>query len=450
MFEKFFEQRAISYQTIFESGDDIVFGNISDTVINSDTVFQVNAVYSAVSLIADTISTLPLDAYIRRDGARFPYRPRPLWVQQPDMSLPREAFYNQVITSLLLDGNAFIRVFSNPRGEVVNLTVLNPQTVTVQRNGLGRLMFKVMNEERLLTDEEIVFIPDVMKPGDIRGISRVTALKESFGLGLALERFAQTFFGQGTNLNGVIEYPGALTQEQAETLAGSFSNRHRGWKRAHKTGVLSGGATFKPTQVDPEKSTLIESRNQSIADVARAFNVPPHLLGLPGFNSYASVEQSMLSWVTHGLRPIVAKIEGGLGPLLTRSTGSESVFLRFNLDGLVRADLQARTASYSTMLQAGAMSINEVRALEDMRPIEDAAADRPRVPLANVNLDAADLKAQRERVTMARDLVIVGYSPEAVLAAFGLPSIEHTGLPSVQLQGVAQIDPENPSEVYEG
>jgi HK97 family phage portal protein len=310
-------------------------------------------------------------------------------------------------------------------------------------------MFKVMNEERLLSDEEIVFIPDVMKPGDIRGISRVTALKESFGLGLALERFAQTFFGQGTNLNGVIEYPGALTQEQAETLAGSFSNRHRGWKRAHKTGVLSGGATFKPTQVDPEKSTLIESRNQSIADVARAFNVPPHLLGLPGFNSYASVEQSMLSWVTHGLRPIVAKIEGGLTPLLVRSTGSESVFIKFNLDGLVRADLQGRTAAYSTMLQAGAMSINEVRALEDMRPIVDAAADRPRVPLANVNLDAADLKAQRERVTMARDLVMVGYDPQAVLAAFGLPSIEHTGLPSVQLQGVAQIDPENPGEVYQ-
>jgi hypothetical protein len=100
------------------------------------------------------------------------------------------------------------------------------------------------------------------------------------------------------------------------------------------------------------------------------------------------------------------------------------------------------------MLQAGAMSINEVRSLEDMRPITDPAADRPRVPLANVNLDAADLKAERERVTMARDLVLVGYDPAAVLAAFGLPAIDHTGLPSVQLQGVAQIDPENPGGVY--
>jgi HK97 family phage portal protein len=451
MFRNLFEQRAITYQTVFESGDDIVFGNLSDTVINSDSIMSVNAVYSAVSLIADTISTLPLDAYFRRDGARFPFRPRPQWVTRPDISLPREAFYNQVITSLLLDGNAFIRVFSNARGEVVNLTVLNPATVTVQRNSLGRLMFKVLNEDRLLSDEDIVFIPDVMKPGEIRGISRVVALKENFGLGLALERFAQTFFGQGTNLNGVIEYPGVLTQEQAEGLANSFGNRHRGWKRGHKTGVLTGGASFKPTQIDPEKSTLIESRNQSIADVARAFNVPPHLLGLPGFNSYASVEQSMLSWVTHGLRPIVAKIEGGLSPLLSRQPGAEGAFLRFNLDGLVRADLQARTSAYSTMLQAGAMSINEVRSLEDMRPIVDEAADRPRVPLANVNLDAADLKAQRERVLMARDLVLAGYDPAESLAAMGLPPIAHTGLPSVQLQALQNLTEEgqDPKAAYE-
>ena len=83
MFDRLFQQRAISYQTIFESGDDIVFGNYSGTFINKDTVFQVNAVFSAISLIADTVSTLPVDAYIRRDGARYPFRPRPEWVTQP-------------------------------------------------------------------------------------------------------------------------------------------------------------------------------------------------------------------------------------------------------------------------------------------------------------------------------------------------------------------------------
>lgn len=449
MFDRLFQQRAISYQTIFESGDDIVFGNYSGTYINSDTVFQVNAVFSSISLIADTISTLPLDAYVRRDGARFPFRPRPEWVSQPDVNLPREAFYNQVIVSLLLEGNAFIRVFSNTRGEVVNLTVLNPNTVTVQRNGLGNLQFLVEGEERVLTSDDIVYIPDVMKPGEIRGISRIKAMGETFGLALAMERYASTFFGQGTNLNGVIEFPGNLTKEQADNLAASFDNRHRGWKKGHRTGVLSGGAKFVSTQTDPERSMLVESRNQSIADVARAFNIPPHLLGLPGTTSFASVEQNNLAWITHGLRPIVGKIEGALSPLMRRSPGGAGAFIKFNLDGLARADLQSRTSSYSTMLQSGAMSINEVRSYEDLRPIDDTAASQPRVPLANVNLDAADLKAMRERVTMVRDLVMVGFSPAEALAAMGVQDIDHTGVPSVQLQGLQNLNPEDPEQAYE-
>ena len=449
MFDRLFQQRAISYQTIFESGDDIVFGNYSGTYINSDTVFQVNAVFSAISLIADTISTLPLDAYVRRDGARFPFRPRPEWVSQPDVNIPREAFYNQVIVSLLLEGNAFIRVFSNTRGEVVNLTVLNPNTVTISRSGLGNLVFTVEGEDRPLSSDDIIYIPDVMKPGEIRGISRIKAMGETFGLALAMERYASTFFGQGTNLNGVIEYPGNLNKEQADQLAASFDNRHRGWKKGHRTGVLSGGAKFVSTQTDPEKSMLVESRNQSIADVARAFNVPPHLLGLPGTNSYASVEQTNLAWITHGLRPIVGKIEGALSPLMRRSPGGAGAFIKFNLDGLARADLQSRTSSYSTMLQSGAMSINEVRSYEDMRPIDDPAASQPRVPLANVNLDAADLKAMRERVTMVRDLVMVGFSPAEALAAMGVQDIDHTGVPSVQLQGLQNLNPTDPEQAYE-
>ena len=448
MFDRLFQQRAISYQTIFESGDDIVFGNYSGTYINKDTVFQVNAVFSAISLIADTVSTLPVDAYVRRDGARFPFRPRPEWVTQPDVTIPREAFYNQVIVSLLLEGNAFIRVFSNTRGEVVNLTVLNPQTVTVTRNGLGRLIFTVDGEDRPLTSEDVIFIPDVLRPGDIRGISRIKALGETFGLALALERYASTFFGQGTNLNGVIEFPGNLSQEQATQLAASFDNRHRGWKKGHRTGVLSGGAKFVSTQTDPEKSMLVESRNQSIADVARAFNVPPHLLGIPGTTSYASVEQMNLAWITHGLRPIVGKIEGALSPLLRRVPGGEGAFIKFNLDGLARADLASRTSAYSTMLQSGAMSINEVRAYEDLRPIDDEAANAPRVPLANVNLNAADLKAMRERVAMVRELVFSGFSPEQALAAMGLPQIDHTGVPSTQLQPLATLDPLDPTSAY--
>lgn len=447
MFERLWESRG-SFQTMWASGVDLDYVSNAGTSVSADSVWQVNAVFSATSLIADTVSTLPVDVFINRDGARFPFRPKPTWVDQPDVDLSRPAFYSQVITSLLLDGNAFIRVYSNRKGEIVNLVTLNPTSVTIKRSSLGRLIFEVAGEDKPLTTDEVIYIPDVLRPGQLRGISRVVSLKENFGLALALEKFASTFFGNGTNMAGVIEFPGNLTQEQADNLRQSFDSRHRGWRNGHKTGVLSGGATFKETQVDPSQSTLIESRRMAVEDVARAFHIPPHLLGLPGTNSYASVEQNNLAWVTHGLRPIVQKIEGAISPLMSRYSGGETAYIRFNLDGLLRADINSRMSAYSTGLQAGYLTINDVRRLEDLRPVTDATADSVRVPLTNVDITDSGLSAERQKVQMAQMLTLAGFDPAEVLAAIGLPAIAHTGLPSTQLQPVAQIDPANPGDVY--
>lgn len=446
---RLFEQRSVSYQTIFESGDDISLGNLSGTRIDEETVFKVNAVFSAVSLISDTISTLPLHAYVRRGDRRVEMEPTPAWVNGPDVDIPAAAFWNSVVVSLLLDGNAFVRVFSNDRGQIVNMVVLNPLTVEINRSGLGQIRYKLEGEGRALTSDEIVHVPDLVPPGQVRGVSRVKALKESFGLALALEKFAATFFGQGTNLSGVIEVDGNLTREQAEALASGFDNRHKGWRRGHRTGVLTGGAKFKTTQIDPQQAQAIEARRMAVEDIARAFNVPPHLLGLPGYNSsYASVEQTNLAWVTHGLRPVIQKIEGAFSPLLQRSPNSQGAFLKFNLDGLLRADLETRMSAYSKGLQGGFLTINEARALEDLPPQSDSAADIVRVPLANVDLDESALRAQRERVGMVRDLIYSGFDPAEALEAMGLPPITHTGLPSAQLQQVAAIDPDDPSAAY--
>lgn len=446
---RLFEQRAVSYQTVFEAGDDLAFGNLSDTQIDSKTVFQVNAVYSAVSLIADTISTLPVDCYIRIDGQRRAFRPKPAWVEKPDIALPRTAFWNSVIVSLLLEGNIFVRVFSNRQGQVANLVVLNPRTVTVKRTAEGRLSFAVEGENRTLGQEEIIFIPDVLRPGTVRGVSRVEALKENFGLALALEKFAATFFGNGTNLSGVIEVDQNLTAEQAENLRNGFDSKHRGWRRGHRTGVLSGGAKFKTTQVNPESSQAIDARRLAVEDVARAFNIPAHLLNIPGTTTFSSVEANGLQFITHTLRPIVQKLEDAFSPLMALYPGGETSYIKFNLDGLARADLNSRMSAYSTGLQAGFLTINDVRRLEDLSDIQDPAAQSVRVPLANVNIDAADLIANEKRVKMAQILVLSGYDPAEALAAVGLDPIAHTGLASSQLQPVAQIDPENPDAVYE-
>ena len=104
------DKRAISFQSIWGSGDSYAFTTDSGAVVDENTSMKITPFYTCVLLISDTISTLPVDSFIRRDGNRVPYRPRPAWVQKPDVDLMRTEHYQQVLVSLLLDGNAFVRI----------------------------------------------------------------------------------------------------------------------------------------------------------------------------------------------------------------------------------------------------------------------------------------------------------------------------------------------------
>jgi HK97 family phage portal protein len=289
------EDRAISFQTIWGSGSDLEVLNPSGVNINANSAFEVVSFWSAVSLISDTIATLPVDSYIRQDGNRRPYRPRPAWVDQPDVDLTKQAHYQQVIVSLLVSGNSYTRIFRNNSGDVVNLVCLDPSTVTVRRSAIGRKIFLIENESETLTSDEIIHITDLIQPGSLTGLSRVERLKEAIGLSSAMQTFAARFFGTGATTQGIIEYPGNLTPEQAKNLRDGFDSAHRGFRRAHKTGVLSGGASYKQTTVPNDAAQFIESRRFSVEEIARAFNIPLSMMGVPGTQSTLLLSKTRFS-----------------------------------------------------------------------------------------------------------------------------------------------------------
>ena len=229
------ERRAISFQSIWGAGDTFAFTTDSGANIDERTSMQINAFYACVLLITDTISTLPVDAFIRRDGSRVPYRPRPEWVIKPDVDLLRSEHYQQVLVSLLLDGNSYTRVFRDGRGDVANLVCIDPLRVTPQRNPRTReLEYLIDNGEAgVVPARDMLHITEIRKPGSMRGLSRVTELKENLGLASALQSFAARFFGQGATTNGIIEFPGNLTAQQAKDLQAGFDNAHKGFKKAN-------------------------------------------------------------------------------------------------------------------------------------------------------------------------------------------------------------------------
>lgn len=438
------ESRALSYQSVWGAGLDWSTGStLSGVSMTQDDALKLSAVYSCVRLYTDTVSTLPVDVLVSREGEHVPLLPKPAWASEPDVGMSWQDHLASVLLSMLLDGNAFVLVTRNDRGDVVALTALDPTRVEVRRNPSREIEY-VWDQRTVLASEEVLHLTELRKPSQLRGVSRVESLKESLGLSKALEEFSARFFGSGSVTDIVIEAPGNLTREQARDLADGWEEHHRGIRKAHRPGVLGGGAKVTKIGVDPEDSQLLASRQFAVEEVCRAFRVPPHMIGVTtaGAMAYASVEQNAIQWVRFSVVPIVAKIEEAYSRLL-----SGGAFIRMNLDSLLRGDTQTRYSAYSTGLQAGFMSINDVRRLEDMQPVD--GGDTVRVPLANVNLAAADLVEVDKRVLMAQRLVYSGFDPAAVLAALDLPPIEHTGVPSTQLQPIAVISPADPSSAYE-
>lgn len=429
------ENRAISFQSLWGAGDLTSYETQSAAYVDYNTSLSVNAVWACVSLISDTVSALPVDTYVRRDGIAYPYRPRPVWVSKPDVMIPSVAFWQQTMISLLTDGNAFIRIFRDSSGNVLSMMVLNPLAVTVRRNAVGQKQFFYTGEagKELSTDDVLHISGSILMAGELRGRSPIDTLKENIGLAISLESFAARFFGQGTTQNGVIEYPGALTAEQAENLSKSFDRQHKGFRKAHKTGILSGGATFKPTMVANDQAQMLDSRRLAVEDIARAYRVPTDMIGLNnGGQSYNSIEQKQIAFVTHTLRPWLAKLEDAFSTLLP-----DTAYLAFSTDDLLRGDYATRIEGYAKMLQNGVLSANEVRRKENMRPVE--GGDVVRVPLTNVDINAASLTEDETKVAMAQKLIGLGFVPEDVLKSLGLSPIAHTGLPTVQLQNPTTV-----------
>jgi HK97 family phage portal protein len=426
------EERNLSYQQVWGSGIDVSgFATWAGTVVNQKNALEIGAAYACVRLLSDTISTLPVDTFIRRDGNRLPYRPRPAWVYEPEgPGSSRIEYYKQIVVSMLLSHGAVVQILRNGNGEIVALQPLDPTRVDIRRNPATRLReFVIDGGQAILPGEDVLYIPEMRRPGSLKGVSRVDELKQTLGLAKALDEFASRYFSNGANTSGMIEFPGNLTQEQAKDLVDAFEAGHKGLKKAHRPGVLSGGAKFVKTGSDGEQAQMLESRQFAVEEVARVFRVPPSMIGLntPGAMSYASVESNIISYARFSLAPLVACIEEAHNRLLPGD-----VFLRVNMDGLLRGDSATQAQVFSTALQAGYMSVNEARGLMDLRPVD--GGDNPRVPLANIAVNSASIVEERERVEMASKLVQSGYDPADVLSALGLPAMAHTGLASNQLQ----------------
>lgn len=433
------EERALSYQQVWGSGGD---WNPSTTwsgaSVSYDTALQVSTVYACVRLISDTISTFPAAPFYRKNGERLPFNPKPAWIEQPDIGITRADHVQQIVFSMLLTHGACVRIYRNGDGEIVALIPLDPMRVEPQYNNQGQMEF-LWDHQKVIPARDIMYIPMMRRPGSAKGISPLDEVKQTLGLASALDEFASRFFSGGSNVGGVIETPALLSKEQAQQAKEAFEASHKGRKKSHSVAVLGGGAKFVKATVDPERAQALESRRFSVEQIASIFRVPLHMLQVaaPGVQSFASNEENAIEFSVYTLRPIVSKIEDAYTALLPGGA-----FLKFNMDAILRGDLSARFAAYSTGIQGGFLNLNQINRLEDWPAVD--GGDVYRVPLANVALAAADLTETDMRVKMATTLIDSGADPAETLAAFNLPPITFAP-PTDPAPAPVMPDPMNPA-----
>jgi HK97 family phage portal protein len=426
------------------------------TYVDTESAIRTSTVYSCVRLLGDTISSLPMGAYVRRGRNRLSYAAvygeQPRWINNPNPESTRLEFIEQVITSMHLHGNAFILTVRDDNNEVTELYVLNPNEVRIERPVPGEpLVYRVKDidnglYDQILTSNEILHIPLFRMPGSYYGLSPIGACRMSVGIAQASDTYAASYFGNASNPGGVIEVAGELNAEQAGDIARNWQESHAGPYMSGKVGILSGGAAFKPLQLNAADAQLIEVRRFNVEDIARIFRVPLSLLGHPtqGAMSYASVEAQNLSFVQHSLRPLLERLEQSLSPLLPESDG----FIRFNLDALLRGTTLERFDAYTKGLREGFLSLNDVRNYEDLSSLGESG-DQYRLPLQNIDAGQAPLVGDKIKAEIITMLVQSGFDPADAVKAVDMMPIKHTGLPSTQLQPVSMIDPEDPESVYE-
>ena len=414
------ESRAMSYQQAWLR-DEWNGGTQSWTgkAIDQTTALQIDTVYACVRLYADTISTLPVGTFQRVKGDRVPWGPRPDWLDNVGAwNLSWSDYLQMGLVSLLLDGNWFTKILKRANGEVIGLQVLDPTKVEVSVDGANNVVYLWDGSTRIPT-EDVIHITELRVPGQLRGVSRITQLKQTLALSQALLEFSARFFGNGSVSTGVITTPATLNQEQAKEVKEAYESTHKGLNKSHRVAVLGGGAAFVKTGVDPDEAQMLESKQFAVESVGRVFRVPLHKLQVstPGAMSYASVEANDLAWAKDSLRPYIDKIERAHSILLPKG-----VFIRINMDAVLRADTATRYAAYGSMLINGWGSINDVRRLEDFAIV--SGGDQLRVPLTNVDLPASAIVETEKNVAMAVQLINAGADPAETLAAFNLPPIE--------------------------
>lgn len=341
----------------------------SGKAVNERTALQITAVYACVRVLSESIAGLPLHVYRHTDNGKKRAPDQSLYSLLHDAPNPEMTSFvwrEVSMEHLLLYGNAYSQIIRNGRGQVVSLYPLLPNKVSVERtNGVISYTYSTDDNGQVkLRSDQVLHIPGLGFDGLI-GYSPIALAKNAIGMSIASEEYGSKFFANGANPGGIITHPGTLGETPLQNIKESWNNSYGGSGNAQRVAVLEEGMTYHQIGIPPEQAQFLETRKFQTEEIARIFRVPLHLIGDLEHATFSNIEHMSIEFVKYTLAPWVSRWEQSLTQSLLLPT-EKDIFIRFNLDGLLRGDYKSRMEGYSIGIQNGIMSVNDVRELEDL------------------------------------------------------------------------------------
>lgn len=344
--------------------------------VRPQRAIQTSAVYACVTLIAETLASLPLHLYrINAQGETEladGVGEYAMLHDEPNSYQTSQTWREQKQMQAALWGNCYSEIQRDAMtGRVIGLYPLpswecHPELVS--EGGRIRKIYRIAGE--VFEDADILHIPGPGYNG-VAGLSPIALHRSTVNLSLSADEFGSSFFKNGTRLSGVLEHPGKVNADAAQRLRESWQNVYAGKANAGKVAVLEEGMKFTPLSMPLADAQYIETRRFQIGEIARIFRVPPHMIGDLERATFSNIEQQNIEFVQHTMLPWVTRWEQELNRKLFAHSPvlKGRYFVRFNLAGLLRGDLKSRYDAYAVGRQWGWLSANDVREAENMNRV---------------------------------------------------------------------------------
>lgn len=342
--------------------------------VTEGSALKSTVVLACVRLLSESVASLPLKLYRRTPPGKAPQPEHPLWRllhDRPNPVMTSFSFRETMQGHLLLWGNAYAYMERGARGVVSALWPLRPDKTEVKidkTSGLPAYTFDYRGVKREgVPASSVLHIPGLGFDG-ITGYSPIGLMRQAVGMALAAENFGAQFFGNSAMPSGLLSHPKQLTEPAAKRLAESWEQMHGGGNK-WRVAVLEEGLSWTSIGIKPDEAQFIETRNLQALEITRAFGVPPWMVGVSTQGTsltYANVEQQQIAFVTHTLRAWMVRWEQALNSALL---ADPALFFEFNADALLRGDLKSRYEAYQIGRTGGWLSVNDIRARENMNPV---------------------------------------------------------------------------------